>query len=349
VVHPRRATASAAASVSSYALAVGLGVVALAIGHWTPTRPDLTVLFLAVESIFVALSAWRGGLGPGIVCTALCLVSTAEWLEPARSLSVEHPAELVGLFLFVPVGVALSVICEQLRRTRAHAQRAAELEHAARRLRDEVIGMVTRDLSHPLVAIEVNAELIERDARADGRDLLKKRTKILHRSVARMRRLLLDLLDAANLETGDVVIHPSPVASGQLLGEAAELCRDEAEARKVRIVLDTPADAPRVRADRDRILQVLSQLVTRAVKVLPVGGQLLLSVEAHATHARFTVCESARAESERVSERFFHAMNDDEGGARLSLAAAIVRAHGGEVCRPSVRPAEPLSFTLPIA
>jgi signal transduction histidine kinase len=335
----------------SYLLAVALGTLAVALGHWTPMLMELKVPLLAAASLFVGICAWLGGLGPGLVCTALCVLSAAEWLEPNRSLRVARTAEVLGLLIFTIVGVGLSVICEQLHRAQRAAYRAAELEHGARRLRDEVITLVARDLANPLVTIDANAELIEADSAGDPlHAVLSKRASILRRSVARIRRMLLDLLDIAALETGEVSVSPTPQPSSTLLDEAADLYHEDADAKSVSIVLSAPDHAPCVWADHDRILQVLSHLTARALRATPPGGHLQLSVEPHDTFARFALREIGRDERPEVALRFFHALQtQDDGRVRMALVEAIVKAHGGEMTVPTTHSIEPLSFTLPLA
>jgi signal transduction histidine kinase len=349
------ANATPAARAWPYLLAVCFGALSLALARWAPPVTELKVPLLAAESLFIGISAWIGGLGPGLVCTALSVLSVAAWLEPHGSLRLQHPTEVVGLAIFATVGVGLSVICEQLRRARMAAFRTAELEQGARRLRDEVIEIVARDLANPLVAIDASAELIESEsAGAPECDvlhgILSKRASTLRRSVARMRRMLLDLLDVAALETGEVYVTPAPLAASTLLDETADLYREEAEAKSVGIVLNAPPDGPRVWADHDRILQVLSHLTSRALKAAAPGGHLLLSVEPYETFARFGLREVGQDERPEVALRFFHALRgQDDGRVRLSLAEAIVKAHGGEISVPTAHSIEPLAFTLPLA
>jgi signal transduction histidine kinase len=345
--------------LSGYAVAVVLGGFALALGSRLPTHVGLKVPFIAINSLFIVLSAWLGGVWPGLVCTALCVLGAAQWLEPAGSLRVQDPAEVVGLAIFTTVGVGLSVICEQLRRARKSAERAAELERHARRIRDDVMAVVAHDLANPLVAIDANAALLEREDR-DGSDVLRRRATTLHRSVRRIRRMLLDLLDTATLETGDVSIAPSPQPPAGLLSEAADLYREEAEGCSVQIVLDAPGEAPAVMADHDRVLQVLSHLTGRALRLTPPGGQLRLSAKPQDHHVRFAVNDAgheARPKEEDhrsgVSDRVFRAPGSAESGrgaVRLSLAKAIVEAHGGQVEGPTQdTPGGAFSFTLPLA
>jgi signal transduction histidine kinase len=334
-------------AILRYAVALLLGLGALALGHFLPAQWNLKVPLMAVTSLLIAFSAWLGGLGPGLVTTALCTVAAADWLPPPGSLSVREPAEITGLAIYGAVGVALSFICEQ----RRAAIKTSELEHGGRSIRDEIMQIVARDLTDPLVTIDGSAELLEHAAGpGEEGDTLRKRAVTIHRSVARIRRMLLDLLDARALETGDLSLRPSLAEPGNLLREVAELYSEEAEARSVEVTLKTAPSMPTVSADHDRVLQVLSHLTNLAIRFASSGGQVTLNANPQDGFTRFSVHEHGADERLHVSKAVFHDSIENGGpdSVRLSLARKIVEAHGGRFQIESEgRRGSTFAFTLP--
>src|SRR5262249_20874831 len=74
-----------------YGVALVLGAIALIVGCTVPTSSVLKVSFTTSFTLLIALAAWLGGAGPGLVCTALCALGVTIWLEPAQSLEIEAP------------------------------------------------------------------------------------------------------------------------------------------------------------------------------------------------------------------------------------------------------------------
>jgi signal transduction histidine kinase len=339
-----------------YAVAVGLGGLAILLGCLVSPYWHLRVPLTALSGLFVVLAAWLGGIGPGVVCTVLVVLGVEAWLLRQGTLSVGSQA--VALVVLGSVGVGLSVICDQLLRARRGAERAADLERRSRRIRDRIIGIVAHDLANPLVAIDVNAELIDRAASESPlREEFQRRTGTLHRSVVRIRRMLLDLLDAATLESGKISVAPSPLPAAHLMRETADLYREDADRSSVALRLETPGDPPEVWADHNRILQVLSHMTNRALMLTPQGGQVTLRVERIDGSACFAVHPNQGAEpqtAERADATAPAPEELDEGGdstLRVSLAKAIVEAHGGRLLpeRGGEARRDGFAFTLPVA
>src|SRR5262249_52781604 len=149
------------------------------------------------------------------------------WLEPAQSLSISAPEEIVGVFTFGVVGVGLSLIAEHLHRSRRaeyaarlKAERAAELERAAREMHDAMVAMVAHDLRSPLSAIGLGIAAIDRTAPPNpAGTALHHRAATLHRIVTRMSFMLGDLVDSAALDAGRLSVTPKPEPCEALLDE----------------------------------------------------------------------------------------------------------------------------------
>jgi signal transduction histidine kinase len=120
--------------------------------------------------------------------------------------------------------------------------------------------------------------------------------------------------------------------------------------------VQVPAGAPRVLCDKDRVLQVFSNLLGNAVKFTPPGGSVAVRWQDLGDKARFMVVDTGRGlsaeEREHAFDRFWQAEKSRQGGTGLGLfiVQAIIAAHGGEVSVSSM-PGQgaTFSFTLPKA
>ncbi len=228
---------------------------------------------------------------------------------------------------------------------------------AAARLRDEVVAIVSHDLRNPLNVVTFSSDVLLRSwdgspARAGERRQLEG----IAQAAERMRRLILDLLDVARVDAGSLPVEPAPCPAGPLAAHALELDAALAEERGVSVQSLVPDDAPLVLADRERILQVLSNLLGNAVRFTPPGGAITLRADACAREVRFALADTGPGippdDLPHVFDRFWRGQRSARSGAGLGLAIArgIVEAHGGRIWAESV-PGEGSTFyfTLPRA
>jgi two-component system phosphate regulon sensor histidine kinase PhoR len=207
-------------------------------------------------------------------------------------------------------------------------------------IRTEFIANVSHELRTPLTAIHGYLEtLLEGglDAPEHAREFLE----IAHRHTERLGRLLADLTDLSNIELGRVPLRLAPVALGDVVESVFGIIRPKAQTGRVVLDARLPADLPRVRADRDRLAQVLLNLVDNAVKYSPAAGRVTVSAAAtaHGT-VEVTVSDTGigipPADLPRITERFYRvdrARSRELGGTGLGLAIVkhLVMAHGGEL------------------
>jgi signal transduction histidine kinase len=347
-----------------YGVALALGALALVMSFAVPTVGVMKVSFITSFTLLVGLAAWFGGAGPGLVCTVLCTLGVVIWLEPPQSLAIGASEEIVGAVMFGVVGVGLSLIAGNLHRSlraehaaRQKAERAVELERAAREMRDEMMAMVAHDLRSPLSAIGLGITAIGRTAPRDPMgNALHGRVAALHRIVTRMSIMVGDLVDWTALDAGRLSVTLNPEPCEALLDESMSLFLPEAEVRGVRLAKEAPAAALLVRADHNRVLQVLSNLTSNALKFTPKGGEVTLGAQPVDGFVRFTVHDTGSgfrdAELAHLFERWYRAPGQQVVGSGLGLhiAKVIVEAHGGEIRAESKKDlGSTFSFTLPAA
>ncbi|MDB4944678.1 MAG: sensor signal transduction histidine kinase [Labilithrix sp.] len=202
--------------------------------------------------------------------------------------------------------------------------------------RDELVGIVSHDLRTPLSTVRMAASLL----RDDLDETVHKgtaRVAMIMRATTRMEALVRDLLDVTALEGGGFTLDVGAQDAAPLVADALELFHANATQRGVTL-LSTVGGGIEIRADRERVIQVLSNLIGNALKFTPKGGSITVSAErTPGGFATFSVKDTgsgiAAAELQHVFDRFYQGKRKAREGAGLglSIVRGIVKAHGGEV------------------
>jgi signal transduction histidine kinase len=159
----------------------------------------------------------------------------------------------------------------------------------------------------------------------------------VHRSADSMKRLVDDLLDAARIESGRFSLEPALQPLVPVLEDAVESARLAAQARRIRIELEAPAGEHLVRCDRQRLTQVLANLIGNAVKFSPEGARVQLRLREEGEWLRIDVRDwgpgIAEADLPQVFTRYWQAADTAHMGTGLGLfiARTIVESHGGRI------------------
>jgi two-component system, LuxR family, sensor kinase FixL len=242
---------------------------------------------------------------------------------------------------------ALAEALEQAREATAAAQ-------AAVRAREDVLHVVSHDLGNSLSAIVVNTTVLLKTLPPDAEDV-RQRVASVRDLARRMQRLRQDLLDVASIEQGQLSIEWDSWHPGAVVSAAVESFAPLAGEKGVDLGAEVDDDVPEVEGDRERILQVLANLLGNAVKFTPAGGRVLLRVQAAPDEVRFAVRDTgpgiAPENQAHVWDRFWKSRTANRHGAGLGLAISrgIVEAHGGRIWLESA-PGEgsTFTFTLPL-
>ena len=218
--------------------------------------------------------------------------------------------------------------------------------------RDRVLAFVSHDLKNPLQAVMMATTMLERGAAGEARD---RHLAVVRRAGARMDRLIHDLLDLSSLEAGRFTLTRAPVDAAALLAEVAAQHATLADHLGVALAAEPPEGAPRIAADRDRIQQVLSNLVANALAFTPRDGRITLRALPAPGAVRFEVEDTGKgiapAEQGLVFDAFWRSEDSPNGtGLGLAIARGIVEAHGGAIgVRSEPGRGTTFYFTVPLA
>jgi signal transduction histidine kinase len=209
--------------------------------------------------------------------------------------------------------------------------RLYEQAQQAVRVREQILAIVSHDLKSPLAAILMAADALAK------RGALPQPVGRIQRAARRMLRLIEDLLDFASIEAGSLAIKRQPQDPGSIIQETLASFEGVAQEKGLELTAEIEPHLPKVYCDRDRLLQVLSNLVGNATKATAEGGHITLRVEAREHELLFAVSDSGPGISEEdlkhLFERYWRSDEAQYRGTGLGLAIArgILSAHGGRI------------------
>jgi len=239
---------------------------------------------------------------------------------------------------------------EMLALAAAFNRMAANLQDAEQ-LRQHMLADVAHELRTPLTVLQGNLRAILDDVYP----LDKTEIANLYDQTRHLHRLVNDLHELAQAEAGQLPLARRPVDVAALADDAVELFAPLAEAQAVTLKWTRPPAPAIVQADRQRLMQVLQNLLTNALRHTPAGGAITVTVAAAAAGVEIAVQDSgdgiAAEHLPHVFDRFYRtdaARDRDAGGAGLGLAIvrALVEAHGGAVRVASAGPGQGSTFTV---
>ncbi|WP_119066290.1 sensor histidine kinase [Aggregatilinea lenta] len=185
------------------------------------------------------------------------------------------------------------------------------------------------------------------------------RFKVMHDEALHLQRLVEDLRTLSLADAGELRLVTRQMPPTELLDLTAAAFGNQAAQRHVTLAVQAGPDLPPFQADPDRILQVLSNLVSNALRHTPEGGQITLAARAADRRLVFSVQDTgsgiAPEHLPHVFERFYRAdasryQEHGESGLGMAIAKSIVEAHGGQIVAASDgKTGTTITLTFPLA
>ena len=222
------------------------------------------------------------------------------------------------------------------------------------RLRAEFLAMVSHELRAPLAAVKGSVtNLLDPTATLNSTES-RQFYQIIDAQTDRMRALISDLLDVARIETGTLSVVPQPTDLETLVTEADNVFRLAGHGQTLEI--DLPPNLPWVSADRERVVQVLSNLLTNAARHSPEPSTIRLAAVQDEFQIVISVSDEGRGIPAESLPHLFRKFSRIEGehhgrdtGLGLAICKGIIEAHGGRIWATSDGPGlgATFTFTLP--
>jgi signal transduction histidine kinase len=325
------------------------------------SRYPMIVFFPAI-----AASSWFGGFWAGALSTMLATgTATYMWFAPAFFGRPSHRGDAAILALFFAIGLTIATLFETLKRRAERAERAErqairladelrisdarqlDSERVARqraedltRLKDELLATISHELRTPLGAILGWADVLKQNPMdIDRRD---RALQAIHRNAQRQAELLGQLLDAARIKAGTLQLTRDHVDLASVVREAWEVLEPAADAKGIEAVISVDAESLPISysGDAARLLQVMINLFSNAVKFTPAGGRVHVQVHQTAGAVEIIVSDTGQGIPHVFLPFVFEPFRQADGvptdvhtglGLGLAIAKHLVEAHGGDL------------------
>lgn len=224
------------------------------------------------------------------------------------------------------------------------------------RMRSEFVSLVSHQLRAPLTNMHGAVEHVETGCIIKNPTCVRM-LPIVNQQVERLDRLVSDVLNTARIESGNLVLQPEPMSILPVVQQVTEQIRARTVNRTFK--LPTRPGLPLAFADRDRVAEVLANLLDNADKYSPPGGEVTIEARADETEVTVSVRDAGPGlppkDRERVFEKFYRTDNSDSQavygyGLGLYICRRLVESHGGRIWAENAPTGGAIfSFTLPVA
>ncbi len=238
--------------------------------------------------------------------------------------------EIGGLAETATLGGAFNEMAGELQR------RAGERDQLDR-MKDEFVLTASHELRSPLTSVQGFAELLLLEREKLGPKQVETVEVILD-NTRHLVRLLNDLLDLARSDAGRLAIKPEPTDAASLVEDAVRTMRGQFDARRQGLRIEIEADLPEIEADRDRIRQVMVNLLTNANEYCPEGANIGVEARLVDADVEIDVIDDGPGIPEQQLEHIFERFSRGDAGETqrvggtglgLAISKSLVELHGG--------------------
>ena len=227
------------------------------------------------------------------------------------------------------------------------------------RMRTEFLGMVSHELRAPLTSIKGSAATVLGASTALDPATVRQFFRIIDEQADHMNGLINDLLDAGRIETGTLSVELEPAEVADLVEQARKTFLSGDVGGRHPVPIDMPPDLPRVMADRQRIVQVLNNLLSNAARHSPEASPVRVAAVQDGVHVAISVSDAGRGVP---SDQLPHLFRKHAGvaaggdgkpglgsyGLGLAICKGLVEAHGGRIWAESAGTGQGTRFTFTI-
>lgn len=299
-------------------LAALVVAVRMSLDGWFGHHHNRHLIFLPT----VTLAAWLWGFGPGMLSTAVFSVAlNIYWSDPHESFLRANS----DLFLFVLVSGGACALIQSL----VDARRRADEEA---RSHEQVLAVVAHDLRNPLNAVKLAEQRLRIAARAG--QPMERGLETIERATLRMEHLIRDLVDATHIEQGTLFmsLRAEPVAG--IMQELGDLYASAAQTQRLTLETSAPPDDVLVTCDRERLMQLLGNLIGNSLKFTPEGGRIWVRASNQGAAVRFEVEDTGHGIAAMNIPHIFERYRTYEGGGTglgLFISHRLVQLHHGQL------------------
>lgn len=231
-------------------------------------------------------------------------------------------------------------------------EKVEQERHHLEQVRNDFLANVSHELRTPLTAMQGFLEALQ-DGLVEDEEARQKYYAVMYSETMQVNRLVDDLMDLMKLENNEVNLAKFPVDVAEVMNRVAFSFRQEAEEKGLQLVVEVEAELPRIYADKDRVAQILKNLVKNALKFTN-AGEIRMTAGLQEQWMRIQVQDTgmgiAADDLDRIWERFFkvdrgRSKNNKGTGLGLAIVKELVELHDG-VCRVESVPGEGSTFTI---
>lgn len=232
-------------------------------------------------------------------------------------------------------------------------------EVEAERVKNEFISTVSHELRTPMTSIKGYTDLLFMQAAGPITDAQRKFLTVIKSNADRLATLVNDLLDISRIETGRIRLDRQPTDAAKVIQDVVTALSKQADEKQLTVTTKVKSPLPPVYADRDRLTQILTNLVDNACRYTPAGGKITVSARRVSDKVQIDVTDTgigiSPEDQKKVFDRFYradHPVVQETGGTGLGLAIvrSFVEMHGGTIwLKSELGKGSTFSFTMPIA
>jgi signal transduction histidine kinase len=268
-------------------------------------------------------------------------------LDPAYAvaplLQADRPIGVIVAEREEPFGAADLDFLTRLAARAATAIQNARLYHAvqeANQAKSKFVSVVSHELRIPMTSIKGYTDLLLKGMSGPVTEGQVDFLNIIHNNVERMAALVNDLSDVSRIETGRLKLEPTHFPLHGVVEETLKSLRARVDEKKQTIEVHVPQDLPRIHADPNRVVQVLTNLVSNAWKYTPEGGWITVLARPEGSLVRLEVRDTGIGigieDQEKLFTQFFRSedplVREQQGwGLGLNVTKRLVELMGGEI------------------